>query len=55
MKFMKDSERKQFIDNRDLLRLVEEQKESARRRELILNNGDEAKAEQAFQECLQGL
>lgn len=35
VKFMKDNEHKQFIENRDSVRIMEEQKEAARRRMVL--------------------
>ena len=53
MKYMKDSNRKQFVDNRDMLRLVEEHQEAARRREIINQGMDEEKGNRVFKEAIE--
>ena len=43
---MRDSERKQFVDGRDLVRIMDEQKEAARRRMVIHGEWKEEESEE---------
>ena len=50
---MRDTERKQFVDNRDLVRIMDEQKESARRRMVIHGEWKEEESVQKMQESIE--
>ena len=49
---MKDNERKQFIENRDSLRLMEEQKEAARRRMVMNGQWTEENSQEKMKEFI---
>jgi hypothetical protein len=50
IKFMKDQERKQFIDNRDMIRILDEQQEAARRRMVMSGAWTEEESSQKMRE-----
>lgn len=50
IRFMKDANKEDFIDQRDLVRIIDEQRESVRRRNVMLGKWTEAESEQKMKE-----
>lgn len=53
VKFMKDSQRQNFLENRDMVRLMEEQREAARRRLVMSGQWSEQESHEKMVEAMQ--
>ncbi len=50
IRFMKDQNKYEFIDSRDIVRIMDEQRESCRRRNVIAGKWSEEESEQKMKE-----
>lgn len=52
VKFMKDHDRNQFLDNRDMVRLMDEQREACRRRKVLSGEWTEEASQDLMQDVI---
>ena len=53
IKFIKDNDSNLFLDSRDMVRIMEEQRESARRRMVLQGKWSEAESDRLMQEAVE--